>query len=62
MAGVQGVGEPPMASQQVITFLRDDGKREMMKLHDHTLSEARSIADLVLRKGDSLYVEVEILQ
>jgi hypothetical protein len=51
-----------MGTQQVITldFLRAYGKREMMKLHHHTLSEARNMADSVFRKGDGLYVEVEI--
>jgi hypothetical protein len=52
----------PMESQQVITltFLRDDGKQETTKLYRHTLAQARNFAESVFRKGDALYVEVEI--
>jgi hypothetical protein len=51
-----------MESQQVIalSFLRDDGKREVTKLYGCTLAHARDVAESVFRKGDGLYVEVDI--
>jgi len=51
-----------MESHQVITlsFLRDDGKREVAKVYRQTLEQARNVAESVFQKGDGLYVEVDI--
>ncbi len=43
-----------------LSFLRDDGKREVTKLFRDTLAHARYAAETVFRKGDGLYVEVDI--
>jgi hypothetical protein len=47
---------------QTITlcFLRDDGIMERVHLTHHTLSEAREVAESVLRCGAGLYSQVEI--
>jgi hypothetical protein len=40
--------------------LRNDGRRESMKLEHLILDEARQVAEQVLRLGNGLYTEVEI--
>jgi hypothetical protein len=41
-------------------FVRNDGRRERTRLTHHTLAEARSVAEQVLRIGAGLYNEVDI--
>lgn len=48
--------EQPIA----LHFLRDDGRREIVKLSHHTLAQARSMVETILRMSDGLYTEVDI--
>jgi hypothetical protein len=41
-------------------FVRNDGRRERIRLTHQTLAEARSAAEQVLRLGAGLYHEVDI--
>ncbi len=51
-----------MVPEQAITlhFLRDDGKREITKLSHHTIEQAHTLVEGLLRATNGLYTEVEI--
>ena len=40
--------------------VRKDGSRERTKISDHTMSEARELAEWLLYTGNGLYTEVDI--
>jgi hypothetical protein len=40
--------------------VRKDGRRERTKISDHTMSEARELAEWLLYTGNGLYTEVDI--
>ena len=40
--------------------VRKDGRREKTKISDHTMSEARELAEWLLYTGNGLYTEVDI--
>jgi hypothetical protein len=40
--------------------VRKDGRRERTKISDHTMSDARELAEWLLYTGNGLYVEVDI--
>lgn len=63
MVSVSFAGESfQMQSEQPIAlhFLRDDGRREIIKLPHHTLAQARSMVGSIFRMSDGLYTEVGI--
>jgi len=39
---------------------RKDGRRERTKITDHTMSEARELAEWLLYTGNGLYTQVDI--
>jgi hypothetical protein len=51
-----------MDTEPTITlhYVRKDGRRERTKFADHTLSEARELAQWVLNVGNGFYTEVDI--
>ena len=51
-----------MDAKPTITLdcVRKDGGRERTKIFDHTMSEARELAEWVLYAGEGLYTEVDI--
>ena len=44
----------------LLNFLRNDGKRERSKVTNSDISQAREVAEEVLRVGSGLYTEVDI--
>jgi hypothetical protein len=40
--------------------VREDGRRERTKITDHTMSEARELAEWLLYTGNGLYTQVDI--
>jgi hypothetical protein len=40
--------------------VRKDGRRERTKISDHTMSDARELAEWVLYAGNGLYTEIDI--
>ena|SRR5579862_3599881 len=51
-----------MDSEPTITLycVRKDGRREGTKISDHTMADARELADWLLYTGNGLYTEVDI--
>ena len=51
-----------MVIESTITLycVRKDGRRERTKISDHTMSEARELAEWLLYTGNGLYTEVDI--
>lgn len=51
-----------MENEPVITIhcIRKDGRREITKIRDHPISDARELAEWVLHIGNGLYTEIDI--
>ena len=51
-----------MDTETTITLycIRKDGRRERTKISDHTMADARELAEWLLYTGNGLYTEVDI--
>ena len=51
-----------MDTEPTITLycVRKDGRRERTKISDHTMADARELAEWVLNHWNSIYTEVDI--
>jgi hypothetical protein len=51
-----------MHTEPTITLhcVRKDGRRERTKISDHTMADARELAEWLLYTGNGLYTEVDI--